>query len=123
MGTKTVLVVDDELDIRESITDALTRRGWTVLEAANGAVALDLLHEDTVRPDVILLDIMMPVMDGWQFRSEQMHDPDLQRIPVVVFSAHELVRAAAIGLGVTAFVKKPARVEELDRTLEHARAA
>src|SRR5687767_6846505 len=118
---KTVLVVDDEADVREAVADGLTSRGWEVMEAANGAEALEVLRHTDHRPDVILLDIMMPVMDGWQFRSVQRHDQDLQDIPVVVFSAHELVRAAALDLGVTAFVRKPVRLDTLDSTLDGVR--
>jgi CheY-like chemotaxis protein len=121
MGTKTVLVVDDEDDIRESLAEGLASRGWDVIGAANGAEALDVLHEMTPHPDVILLDIMMPVMDGWQFRSVQRHDRDLGDIPVVIFSAHELVRAAALDLGVTSFVKKPVRLDVLAATLDKAK--
>jgi CheY-like chemotaxis protein len=117
---KCVLVVDDEADVRESIADALSGRGWDVLEAGNGAEALEVLHETTTPPDVILLDIMMPVMDGWEFRTVQLHDPGLHDIPVVVFSAHELIRAAALDLGVTAFVRKPVRLDTLEAALDRA---
>jgi CheY-like chemotaxis protein len=120
MGTvsrATVLVVDDEPDVREALIDVLERAGWEVVAARDGADALDKLRHGP-RPAVILLDIMMPVMDGWQFRSLQRHDPELWDIPVVVLSANELMRGAAIDMGVDGFLKKPVKVERLISELE-----
>jgi CheY-like chemotaxis protein len=113
---KLVLIVDDEPDVRDALTDALTSHGWEAIEAANGAEALARLQAG-VRPSLILLDIMMPIMDGWQFRSAQRLDPALATIPVVVFSANELVRAAAFDMGVAAFLKKPIKLEALLATV------
>jgi CheY-like chemotaxis protein len=82
----TVLVVDDDPDIRESVQLALEGRGFTVVGKPNGREALDWLQAGN-RPAVILLDLMMPVMDGWLFRTIQRTDPELSAIPVVVLSA------------------------------------
>src|SRR3954470_12387725 len=84
---KRVLVVDDDPDIRESVRLVLEDEGYEVEEAADGAAALALLRAATTRPDVILLDLMMPVMNGWQFRAAQLADDDLADIPVIVLSA------------------------------------
>ena len=108
--------------MREALSDALARHGWEVETARDGADALQKLHSGP-RPSVILLDIMMPVMDGWQFRSLQRGDPDLWDIPVVVLSANELMRGAAIDMGIDGFLKKPVNTDrllaELDRCAAH----
>lgn len=80
------MVIDDDADIRESITDVLEMRGYRVQSAVNGRQALDLLREGT-RPCVILLDLMMPVLNGWEFRAEQTRDERLKTVPVVVIPA------------------------------------
>lgn len=115
-AAKLVMVVDDEPDVRESLVEALETHGWSAVTARDGADALDKLRAGP-RPSAILLDIMMPVMDGWQFRSAQRLDPVLCDIPVVVFSANELVRAAAFDMGAAAFLKKPIRLDALLSTL------
>lgn len=84
---RAVLIVDDDRDVREAVREVLQDNGYDVREAGNGKEALDLLRGKLVRPCVILLDIMMPVMDGWQFREAQRNDPSLSEIPVVVLSA------------------------------------
>src|SRR6185503_17726548 len=84
-----ILVVEDETDAREMLAFFLTGNGYRVASAGNGREALDLLHGG-LRPSVILLDMMMPVMDGWEFRSRQLEDPKLRSIPVIVTSAVNL---------------------------------
>jgi len=81
-----LLLVEDDEDIRESLTAALEERGYPVEVAENGLEALDKLRSGC-RPAVILLDLMLPVMDGWAFRSELLQDPELAGIPVIVLSA------------------------------------
>ena len=84
--TATVLLVDDDLSIVDGVTDFLQEEGFKVVSATNGAEALSLLRGG-VAPDVILLDVMMPLMDGWDFRATQLADPALRKIPIVVMSA------------------------------------
>ena len=108
---KTILVVDDDQDIRDTLTELLQEEGYSVLRASHGVEALSALR-DQPSPSLILLDLMMPVMDGWQFRAEQRKDPALAKIPVVVISAtgkDEKVSA----LGAVQFLKKPIRLEQL----------
>jgi CheY-like chemotaxis protein len=81
-----ILVVDDDPDIRDSLREVLEDEGYTVNTVANGREALDYLHRSP-RPCVILLDLMMPVMDGWQFRREQKQDPAIAAIPLIVITA------------------------------------
>jgi CheY-like chemotaxis protein len=81
-----VMIVDDDVDIRRSIADALELEGYEVLQAADGREALQKLRQNT-RPAAIVLDLMMPGMNGWQFRDAQRNDPELADIPVIVASA------------------------------------
>jgi CheY-like chemotaxis protein len=112
------LVVDDDVDIRESLVELLQGEGYLAVGAANGAEALDLLRRQ--RSSVILLDLMMPVMDGFQFRREQLGDPALSDIPVVLVSAGGGGEQAALQLGVLGCVKKPLDVPQLLRMIRLA---
>ena len=80
-----ILIVEDDFDIREALTQILEEEGYAVREAANGREALDVAAREL--PSLILLDLMMPVMNGWQFRAEQIKDPRLAPVPVLVISA------------------------------------
>src|SRR5512142_3511313 len=79
------MVVGGDHLIREALAEALDEEGFEVLEAANGREALDKLPAE--RASLVLLDLMMPIMDGWSFREAQLHDPEISTIPVVVLSA------------------------------------
>ena len=81
-----VMIVEDDVDTREMLERFLQLEGFHVRTAANGQLALQSLQEDHA-PCVILLDLMMPVMNGWQFRQAQVSDPKLSGIPVVVVTA------------------------------------
>jgi len=107
-----VLVVDDDAEIRESLVEVLEERGYHAVAAANGQQALATLHGGT-RPAVILLDMMMPVMDGPTFRACLRREPELAAIPVVVISAHQDVEENARRLGATAALSKPISFREL----------
>jgi len=81
-----VLLVEDDAAIASSLSEALQEDGMEVAAAQNGREALQVLRAG-LRPSVIVLDLMMPVMDGWDFRNEQLRDPALKDIPVVVITA------------------------------------
>ncbi len=110
-----ILIVEDDADLREMMAQLLTLEGYRAETVANGRDALDYLHRGD-RPDLILLDLMMPIMDGWEFRRRQREDPALADVPVVVLSALDQTRAA--DLGGTAFLKKPL---DFDRLLDLVR--
>jgi CheY-like chemotaxis protein len=84
--TRRILIVEDDPDTREMLGRFLEIAGYEVEQAANGSEALRVLRRGATA-SVILLDLMMPVMDGWQFREEQRRDPSLAHIPVVVVTA------------------------------------
>jgi CheY-like chemotaxis protein len=101
-----VLVVDDDPNIRRMIIAALKRDGYSFLEAPNGRDALDLMRES--HPDVVVLDLMMPVLSGWDVLRERMSDPELRRIPVIIVSANRDPEVAhAVSQGICAFLPKP----------------
>ena len=112
-----VMIVEDDIDVRESLADVLEDSDYRPLGVANGKEALERLRATPGKPCLILLDIMMPVMDGWQFRAIQRSDPELAGIPVVVLTAHvDLKQADA--LGAAACLKKPVRLDALLATVE-----
>jgi CheY-like chemotaxis protein len=118
-----VLVVDDDPDIRDMIGQALELEGWSVVGAANGEEALRVARRGP-RPDVILLDLMMPVMNGWEFMDEQRRDSVLATIPVVLISGDERLTEKAARARVAGFLKKPMDlVELLDTVQRHGAAA
>jgi CheY-like chemotaxis protein len=107
-----VLVVEDDRDVRESLVAVLEDAGYPVISAADGRAALDLLRAGP-RPSVILLDLMMPVMDGFEFRAEQVRDPSLADVPVVVFTAGWYPVELGGRLQVDGYLTKPIRVDAL----------
>jgi CheY-like chemotaxis protein len=92
-----VLVVEDDQDIRESIREVLEDEGFSVVTAPHGGIALEVIRREGRRPSIILLDLMMPVMNGWEFSTELRKSGP--RIPIVVLSgdAHAQDQASAIG--------------------------
>jgi two-component system, chemotaxis family, chemotaxis protein CheY len=111
--TAKVLVIDDDEDIRSTISDALQEEGYVVGVAANGADGLALLR-DGFRPCVILLDLAMRVMDGWDFRAAQLLEPAFSSIPVVVTSAAGFsVSTMRTQFGDVEVLPKPVAVEDL----------
>src|SRR5436305_4151442 len=108
MSLGAILIVDDDSDVRAALSELLEDEGFSVEGAPNGREALARLRQGQVHPAVILLDLMMPGMDGWDFRSEQMRDPQLAAVPVVIVSAsgfsRESIRAQFRPAG---YVAKP----------------
>lgn len=102
---KRVLLVEDDASLRASMAEILTDSGYAVCSAGDGQAAL--AQARTWRPHVILLDLMMPTMNGWQFRAAQRQAPALARVPVIVISAFS-DRAPQASLGeIAALLPKP----------------
>lgn len=116
MHRHSVLLVEDNEDVRAAIAMLLRVEGTGVVEASDGSEALDQLHKGPP-PCVILLDLMMPKTDGWQFRKAQIHDPAIANIPVVLLSGAGNLSRAADELGARAYLKKPVDVGELVHTV------
>jgi two-component system, chemotaxis family, chemotaxis protein CheY len=103
-----VLVVDDDDDIREAICGVLEAEGYSTMSAENGEVALRAIDRGR-RPCVVLLDLMMPVMNGWDFMRAVAHNRDLDELPVIVVSAYSEQQAP----GAKRILKKPLDVKAL----------
>jgi CheY-like chemotaxis protein len=100
----TVLVVDDDAEIRDTLSQLLQQEGYTVLRAENGAQALDQLRRG--HPDVMLLDLMMPVMSGWEVLEELDDSGEIGNVPIIVVSA-------MCAPGARACLRKPVDLDEL----------
>jgi CheY-like chemotaxis protein len=112
-----VLVVDDDAEIRETLVEVLEERGYRAVSAGDGKEALDTLLRGT-RPELILLDMMMPVMDGATFRARQQAEPELAAIPVVLISAHEDLPKRVLELHADAALPKPISFRDLLSTVK-----
>ncbi|HEX8791167.1 MAG TPA: response regulator [Polyangiaceae bacterium] len=114
----TILLVDDDLDLREAAAEALEDAGYSVVRADDGRRALDEMTRGGLRPDLILLDMMMPNLDGWGFRVAQKQVPDIARIPVVALTAYALTEDERDQLDAAAILRKPVALEELMQAVE-----
>lgn len=112
MSPPLVLVVEDDPDVREALSVVLRDAGYGIRSAVDGAAAIRALREGP-RPSAILLDLMMPDMNGFEFREEQRADPAIADIPVIVITATRWTERAAVQLGAVACVTKPAQVDDL----------
>lgn len=110
-----ILVVEDDADIRTTLMEVLEDAGFVVHGASDGRMALAHLEHAAALPDLILLDLLMPVLDGAGFRAAQRSQPRLADIPVVIVSANDQVREAAERLGVQSFLSKPIALKDLLR--------
>jgi CheY-like chemotaxis protein len=112
-----ILVVEDDEALREGLSDALVLEGYRVESAENGQTALRILRTGA-RPCLILLDLMMPVMDGWTFRQELSRDPALADIPVVVMTAASAIASRGVPAHTT--LLKPLQMDTIiDVVLQH----
>jgi CheY-like chemotaxis protein len=106
-----IVIVDDDPDIRDNLGEGLREEGYEVAQFSSGREALDYLRGG-VHADVILLDLFMPGLDGWDFRAEQKSDPRTAAIPVISLSAAGNLSDVAYSL------RKPAGVDEIIRAIE-----
>jgi CheY-like chemotaxis protein len=109
----TILLVEDDPDVREAVAETLEENGYEVLSAENGAEALELLEAAQSSPALILLDLMMPVMDGWGFREAQRKMPRHANVPVVALTAHGDFR----GFDAAMHLRKPVSLDALLETV------
>jgi CheY-like chemotaxis protein len=112
------LIVEDDIDVLQSLADVLDAEGFDTARASNGRQAIDYLRAGN-RPELILLDMMMPIMNGWEFRQEQLRTAGAEDIPVVVLTADGEPRRKAAALHAQGHLAKPvgvdALLQEIDR--------
>lgn len=111
--SRKILVVDDDRDIRETLVDALEGEGYDVISAVDGVDALERLRSEEQSPSLILLDLMMPRMNGMEFWKEISRVEPWARIPIVVVSADAQGRTHATTMGAVGYLKKPMQLREL----------
>lgn len=116
--SKCILIVDDDAAIRRTLSELLEDEGYVVASVANGREALEYLRDDPSSISLVLLDLMMPVMDGFQFRAEQKSDPMLASMPIVVMTARGGTERA--GIDADAVISKPFDVLKLMDTIERS---
>lgn len=118
-----ILIVEDDRDIRDVLAEILAEEGYQVLAAEDGAEGLRRLAEGPT-PDLILLDLMMPRMDGYQFREEQRKNPEWSPIPLVLLTAGVETSDKITALGALDVVRKPVKIDFLldliDGVVRHA---
>ena len=112
-----VLVVEDDADVRDMLRTILETEGYETVVAANGAEALEAMHSHT--PCVVLLDLMMPVMDGWTFRQRQLGIPEFAEVPVICLTAVYDPEAASQALRAPC-LHKPVEMDALLDRVEQA---
>ena len=108
-----VLVVEDDQDVRDTILDLLSDEGVPAAGMADGASALRFLQSAPVKPNLILLDLMMPGVNGAEFRRLQMEDPALANIPVVLLSADVGTESASRSMQAAGYLRKPVKLTQL----------
>lgn len=113
-----ILVVDDDAAMRDMLEVLLEDEGYAVHSVWNGQEALHQLRADPTSPCLILLDLNMPVMTGWEFRNEQQRDPSLSTIPVVVISADRSVLQQAYTIDAVDYFAKPIDLNRLLNVVE-----
>jgi CheY-like chemotaxis protein len=119
-GTRSaVCVIDDDADIREILSDVLNQEGYEVVVAGDGESALNRLRARADGWSLIILDLMMPRMNGWEFRRQQLQDPALASIPVVLLTGAGNAAATTDDLRVAGVIEKPV---DLDALLEKVAA-
>jgi CheY-like chemotaxis protein len=109
----TILVVDDDRGAMEALSDILEYEGYHVQRAQNGLQALEHLQQTRPCPRLIILDLLMPVMDGWEFRMRQKEDPELAEVPVLVVTAI----GATAGIDAVDVLHKPVDIDALLRAV------
>lgn len=107
-----ILIVEDDAALREALSQVLADEGYDLLGARDGLEAVNCLKNGN-RPDVILLDLSMPVVNGWEFRMFQKRDPELTNIPVILITAGDYTREEVAWLEPSALLPKPIDLPQL----------
>ncbi|HOK40190.1 MAG TPA: response regulator [bacterium] len=116
---KKIIIIDDEINLRKILNFNLKIKGYEIYEAENGLVGLNLIKQ--IKPDLILLDLMMPEMNGYQVVEELKKDEELSKIPIFILSAkvkpEEINKL--LSMGVLKYITKPFNIKELNQEIEN----
>lgn len=110
---RSVLIVEDDRDIRETIAELIAEFGYRALTAEHGQQALEVLRTTAEPPCVILLDLSMPIMDGYKFRTAQLADPAIASVPVIIMTADNRVEDKRVRLNCRHAIQKPMSADAL----------
>lgn len=112
------MIIEDDVDIAENLKSLLEIEGYTSDVAKDGLEGLNRLRSASELPGLILLDLMMPTMDGFQFREAQMNDPALAKIPVAIMTAGGNIEAKIAAMNVEVSFRKPLDIDKLLATID-----
>jgi CheY-like chemotaxis protein len=115
---RVILIIDDDREVRAALEESLGDEGYAVVSASDGDEALSRLRGMAEKPDVLILDLMMPKLDGWQFRQQQLSDPELAGIATVVLTADQSAQPESIRGERVVFVRKPVHLDKLLDAIE-----
>jgi CheY-like chemotaxis protein len=113
-----VMIVEDDKDIRETMAKFLANMGYTTISAGNGLEALSTLLDRKNIPCVVILDLMMPKMNGWEFRQEQLLRSDIANVPVILVSAIGNLHVERERLGAVDYLQKPFSLHQLHNVVQ-----
>lgn len=113
-----ILIVEDDVDVRETLSEVLTEEGYSILAFSGGRAALEHLRQAQSPPALILLDLMMPNMDGWQFRAEQRSNGAPSSVPTVILSADGNLEENMGDLQADGYLRKPIHIHTLLQLVE-----
>jgi len=119
---KHILIIEDDEVILSLLKELLESENYYISTAENGEIALELLSEKKPKPDLILLDLMMPVMNGFQFMKKQSEDPEIKNIPVVVMSADSQIKEKLRDTTAVTFFRKPVKIATIIEIIERLTA-
>lgn len=108
---KKILIVEDDISIRELLVEIFESEGYEVDFGTNGSEGIEALERG--KPDVILMDMLMPVMDGYAFRQEQLKKPEWEQIPLLAMSAQDQEMEKLASHGIVNFINKPLELDQL----------
>lgn len=117
MSKNVILIIEDEVSILDGLEELLELEDYSVMRASNGKQAFEVLNSAQKPPNLILLDLMMPVMDGLQFRKAQLNEEKYSKIPTILMSADGSIEKKKLDVSFSGIIKKPLDIDQLLKKL------